>query len=1378
MTPVRLFTIYDNLDPLQQSIVQICSIAYRGQSKEDLLKCLDKANICKPAGLAYEYEDLKPILEKLVEQDILSITRQISCNPQLIEYVMRKIYLRPPFKKLLSVVRDVHPLERNGFSYSFGGLNLLDENVPREIRLAIYEGDGDRYNRLVGYAESRQLHNLPTFFLQMVCANPFEPEWFARLYKPFREAAMTEIVHNAILMLEPCHAYLTYLKSLDSSDLSSTMAENLALILLIRGQTSAATELLETSVESGSADVSFALIQLLSGNVDRSLPLFRSALKYHRKLSLNRKDFLRHPGGVFYWLALLAENSPRDLDELEKVVAVDYSNLSSTALGCLKVMQMAMVCLRSSSSGMPSRLLLSENGDEKDSIVVLFKSLIMLWYFQEELTQQHGLLYNYFLQARQSGHRWLEMEFAAILKESGYRAAKVDESVENLPARLKFTPLAHLRQPLSAWERCLNALETLPEDSFSSLNSFSTERLVYLVSTESDGSLHFSPYLQKRSAKKGWSKGRAVGLGRLLHADLACMSAQDHEIAKTILREPGYYGNEKLSFDTWQAALAAAGHPLLFLADSPGHPVQIIRDVPTVVVAGNSTGFSISISVAPQKSGITIVEEAMDRFRIFEFTPQHLRVAEVLGSEEMLIPAEGEEQLRQMLGKLSGLITIYSTLEGEHNSVVAVDAKDELHGHLIPVGDGFKLEMLVKPVGQDGPYLKPGKGSLNILATINGQRLQARRDLAAEELRIEKVLEACPGLQLLDTGTNIWVLDDLEHCLTTLLELQKIPDLITLEWPEGQTMKIQSRLDLNNVSIRIEQQQDWFGLSGRVELDDKTVMQMHELLTLLDDSPSGFVKIRAGEFLALTDSLQRRLEDLKAFSQKKAKTLEIHPTAAYALEEFLQSFGSAQVDGSWKEHIARLESAEDMDFEIPSTLQTELRDYQVHGFKWLARLSYLKFGACLADDMGLGKTIQALAVLLMRAKEGPALVVAPASVTFNWANEIHRFAPTLNVRQFTQNARDELVDELEPFDILICSYGLLQSEVDLLCSVEWGTVVLDEAQAIKNVATKRSKAAMKLRGGFKLITTGTPMENHLGELWTLFNFINPGLLGSLKSFNTTYAMRITKFDDRKARNRLKRLLQPFILRRLKSDVLDELPPKTEINLNVDLSREEAAFYEALRQKAVHNLSVLDAATSDGRFQVFAELMRLRRACCHTSLVVPGSDIKSTKLTLFLELVYELIEGRHKVLVFSQFVDHLTIISDALREHDISFQYLDGSTPIPQRKKRVEAFQAGEGDVFLISLRAGGMGLNLTAADYVIHMDPWWNPAVEDQASDRAHRIGQERPVTVYRFITTNTIEEKIIDLHSRKRDLADALLEGTDTPSSISVDELVQLVRE
>ena len=430
--------------------------------------------------------------------------------------------------------------------------------------------------------------------------------------------------------------------------------------------------------------------------------------------------------------------------------------------------------------------------------------------------------------------------------------------------------------------------------------------------------------------------------------------------------------------------------------------------------------------------------------------------------------------------------------------------------------------------------------------------------------------------------------------------------------------------------------------------------------------------------------------------------------------------------------------------------------------------------------MGLGKTLQALAILLHRATLGPALVIAPTSVTRNWLSEVLCFAPTLRTHLFGPGNRAETLKDLGPFDLVICTYGLLPIEIESLEKISWSTIVLDEAQAIKNASTQRWKAAVRLQGDYKILTTGTPIENHLSELHALFQFINPGLLGSAQRFHVKFADPISKQRDAGAHARLKRLIRPFILRRLKNQVLQDLPPRTDIVLRVEPSMEEVAFYEALRRKAVKNLTKSKDDTNPGKrsLRILAEIMKLRRACCHPQLVDPKIPLGSSKLELFAQTLEEVLGNGHKALVFSQFVDHLRFIREHLDKAKIPYQYLDGSNPSKKRQQAVEAFQGGEGDVFLISLRAGGTGLNLTAADYVIHMDPWWNPAVEDQASDRAHRLGQQRPVTVYRLVVANTIEEKIVELHHQKRDLADSLLSGAETAGKLSPEQLLNLLKD
>jgi SNF2 family DNA or RNA helicase len=365
-----------------------------------------------------------------------------------------------------------------------------------------------------------------------------------------------------------------------------------------------------------------------------------------------------------------------------------------------------------------------------------------------------------------------------------------------------------------------------------------------------------------------------------------------------------------------------------------------------------------------------------------------------------------------------------------------------------------------------------------------------------------------------------------------------------------------------------------------------------------------------------------------------------------------------------------------------------------------------------------------------------------------------------------------------PFCLVICSYALLMQDADILSAVSWNTLVLDEAQAIKNWSARRTQAAMSLQAGFCLATTGTPLENNLNELWTLFRFLNPGLLGPRKRFHERFALPIQKGGDQEQKKVLKRIIRPFILRRLKSQVMEELPPRTEVTLNVRLSDDEAALYEAMRRQALENLESNALESGQKHLRILAELTKLRQMCCHPRLVFPESEVSSSKLALLEEIVAEIVANGHKALIFSQFVSNLQLVRDRMHSMGLECRYLDGSTPRRVRDEEIAAFQSGQGDVFLISLRAGGMGINLTAADYVIHLDPWWNPAVEDQAADRAHRIGQDRPVTVYRLVTEGTVEEKIVQLHGEKRDLADSLLEGSDVSHKVDAEELMQLLRQ
>jgi SNF2 family DNA or RNA helicase len=630
------------------------------------------------------------------------------------------------------------------------------------------------------------------------------------------------------------------------------------------------------------------------------------------------------------------------------------------------------------------------------------------------------------------------------------------------------------------------------------------------------------------------------------------------------------------------------------------------------------------------------------------------------------------------------------------------------------------------------------------------------------------------------------VVAELGACLELVLQLQQLqqpdspntPSPIVIEWPQGTPLQVVTGFDAKALRLSVgTDPQGWFALSGELAVDATQVVALTELLALVAASPHRFIPLSPGRFLALTERFRAQLATLSKVVESRKNKLLLHPWAGQLLEP-LADDATLDAAPGYRKHVEARHEAARATPAVPRAFKATLRDYQRDGFRWLARLGTLGVGACLADDMGLGKTVQALALLVSRAKAGPQLVVCPTSVVGGWLDEATRFAPTLRFASLASVDRTQAITNAGPLDVLVVTYGLLQIEVEALASQRWQTVILDEAQAIKNPDSQRAKAASRLSAAFRVALTGTPIENRLDELWSLFHFLVPGLLGSRRSF----AERFGPGVDRRERIALRQLVHPLMLRRTKSEVLDELPPRTDMLIEVDLGEREAALYEALRQRALTALAAQpDELAGPRRFRVLAEITRLRRACCHPRLVLDdgASDeglVDSAKLAALAELVTDLREGGHRALIYSQFVDHLQVVREWVEQEGIAYQYLDGSTPMGQRQERVRAFQAGEGELFLISLRAGGTGLNLTGADFVIHLDPWWNPAVEDQASDRVHRIGQERPVTVVRLIARHSIEERILALHRDKRELADELLAGADSAAHLTVDALIALI--
>jgi superfamily II DNA or RNA helicase len=561
------------------------------------------------------------------------------------------------------------------------------------------------------------------------------------------------------------------------------------------------------------------------------------------------------------------------------------------------------------------------------------------------------------------------------------------------------------------------------------------------------------------------------------------------------------------------------------------------------------------------------------------------------------------------------------------------------------------------------------------------------------------------------------------------------------------------------------------------------------------------------------EELQQFLLD--ASPEQRGGKYRLGNAQAGFLEATLEQQGwQAQAPTHWRERAHQQSGEAKLECPPLGDLEDVLRPYQKHGVAWMNFLRTNGFGGILADEMGLGKTLQALAHLrslgraecphdatgraisLRRAEDSaPCLVICPTSLVFNWIAEVKKFTPQLKVLALHGPDRHRFFAEIPRSDLIVTSYALIRRDFDHYKPIEFDTVVLDEAQHIKNRATQNAQAVKAIRSRHRLVLTGTPLENSVLDLWSIFDFLMPGYLGSAKDFKERYEVPIAREKNADAQARLARRLKPFILRRLKRDVAADLPAKIEQITFCELNEEQRTVYQQVMEFS--RKEVLEAVGAQGlaksRLVVFTALLRLRQICCDLRLLnlegraprVPDpnnesgtrgtrpSNDESGKLEAFDELLQEITDGGHRVLVFSQFVSMLSLLKEKLNEQEMEFCYLDGSTT--NRGEVVEEFQRGSAPVFLISLKAGGVGLNLTGADTVIHFDPWWNPAVEDQATDRAHRIGQTRVVTSYKLITRGTVEEKILTLQQKKRDIIKATLGEEQFTAALNWDEIQEL---
>lgn len=571
-------------------------------------------------------------------------------------------------------------------------------------------------------------------------------------------------------------------------------------------------------------------------------------------------------------------------------------------------------------------------------------------------------------------------------------------------------------------------------------------------------------------------------------------------------------------------------------------------------------------------------------------------------------------------------------------------------------------------------------------------------------------------------------------------------------------------------------------------------MPRKELLEILSkyNRKKKFYRLKSGDFVNMEGEGINALLEMKEGLRLTKKQLEQEQVVlpkyhALYLDEELKEWQSvsAHKDKEFKALIRNMKTVEDNDFEIPAEMELILREYQKRGFLWIKTLKYNGFGGILADDMGLGKTIQVIAFLLSEYLEeeenSPSLIVAPASLVFNWQSEIRKFAPGLPVQMVVGKAGDRksIIEHAGSRDILVTSYDLLKRDIGLYENMTFSSQIIDEAQYIKNHNTQAAKAVKMVNAGFKLALTGTPVENRLSELWSIFDYLMPGFLYSYQRFREELELPIVQENSENEIKRLQKMIRPFVLRRLKKDVLKDLPDKLEKNYYAKMEGEQQKLYDAhVKRMQLMLDKQSEEEFKSSKIQILSELTRLRQLCCSPELIFDEYTGGSAKSDLCIDLIKNAVSGGHKILLFSQFTSMLSILEERMKAEKISFYTLTGSVNKEKRARMVEDFNNDDTSVFCISLKAGGTGLNLTSADIVIHYDPWWNLAVQNQATDRAHRIGQEHLVMVYRLIIEGTIEDNIVKLQEKKKELAEQILGGEGMGSaSFTREELRELLK-
>ncbi|MDP2633355.1 MULTISPECIES: DEAD/DEAH box helicase [unclassified Pseudoalteromonas] len=1193
-------------------------------------------------------------------------------------------------------------------------------------------------------------------FVHLLGQSQFANALWQILPKQWQQECLIHFTHAQFFNLMAPNPWPTLVNSCDgmSEHTRYYFNENLAILL----QDKQYDELLDSQADWQHALFLEANTLAIKGDApETALTHYKSALTRFRK-RFGKGYYPAEMTGLLYTLSLLINGSAADMKQLTTCKKWYYKHFGEDAYTSIAV---DYLLDNDPISHFPSYRLVNRLNNlmaNPNAVAALFCFLIALVKYAndeqiDELRGQSALLKQLLNTLADHSH-WVGEQCLHLAKWLFDDSALPNEGI-----------LQHFSR-VPQWQRWLDEVSQINEQK-------DTMRVIWQLDLT-----HLDlPLVQARvkqlNAKNEWTKGRKVAIHDLKNEQYqAALTEADINLIDVIYNHAGFGYQEVQATATVLQTLIGFNN----LEDHRSAPLTLIKGEFIIEIAKDLNDcykLVLQPTIDDYDGDFLLTHSHGNSYQVFAVDEKQQKLQQLFEQQPNNLTEERLPQLNAALKALSSDHHI-SSQRSEFAEVNNVRLGDCQFSAVIKLTHmGIDVNFYVMPHTVDGPWLEPGEGATSIVYNddTDSNSVVVKRDLKAEKRTFKKLLKNLNGVfvdknhQLNSSLQQFFIPEDISQAIETLEQANKSKALV-LSWDESsQGMKLASS---KHLSLNLNDDSDWLSVSGDVSLPSGDIYTLQTLLKAprrgsiinLDDEQSLILDQRLTNLLNRLEGMQHDNADTSQLRIANARALPLHQTLA--------DLGDVTFGENWKTRLAKFDQT--VEPILPAHLVNVLRDYQIIGVKWLMQLANWGLNACLADDMGLGKTLQTLSVLQMRSHLGASLVVAPKSVCHNWQAEAERFACTLNIKTIANATLcEDVLSNSRANDLIIVSYGLLPLIGEQLAKLEFTNIVFDEAQAIKNPLSLRAKAAFALNGQFKIALSGTPIENHLGELWSLFNFLMPGFLHTLPMFKKRFG---NADKNQQQADTLKTLIAPFILRRTKQTVLTELPEKTEINLTFALSEKEQALYEATR------LNALEQANQDDSqyITILASLTKLRRACIAPQLLLENSKMPSSKLDTAEAIITELLENNHQALIFSQFVDVLKLVEQRLQKRGVDYCYLDGSMSTNKRKQQVELFQAGKAPLFLISLKAGGTGLNLTAADYVLHLDPWWNPAVEQQASDRAHRLGQTRPVTVYRLIAKDTIEEKILQLHEHKQALADKLLAGSGDVGQLSKDQLLALL--